>query len=188
MLASLLVCSDRPAELADPLFDHCLVATYADRITRQVAEQFAGRLLSIDRNAGDPLDMASVVDFTPGAYKLAAGVDRLFQFMGQGRPYVTAYVDHRDWAELKAAVGSRLPRYWVITGRGVLTPSGFYPSAVQFTGPAGIGSRVGVSIVYDTGLSAMSCPHERAAQGTSPAVLDGQLAAVDHVVHMWERR
>lgn len=177
-----MVSAYRPDELADAMFEGNLVATYADLITPAVAEQFAGRLFSIDRGQGDPLVRAQVVDFRSGGYTIADGLERLYQFIGEHRPYVTAYVDREKWREVRSRCHGIEPLWWVVSPGGVLNPDGRYPAMVQFAGEFQIGRRVQVSLVYDERLTALGYQAPQASAPLAPAPLDHQSARAARVV------
>ena len=157
-MTSLMFDSDNPEDLANPLFDGCRVATYADLMTPALVAQFAGRLIVIDRGHGDPMNLAHVVDIESGAYSVDSGAARIKEWNSDGRGHVAAYVDRSDWDAVLSACLPVRPYMWIATLDGTLDPDGKWPSAVQFAPATSIGIHVDVSIVYDEGWVPLPAP------------------------------
>lgn len=148
-MTSFMFDSDNPAVLANPLFDGCRVATYADLLTTQILAQFGARLVVIDRGHGDPMNRAHVVDCESGAVSVAEAGDKVRQWNSEGRGHVAVYCDRADWDAVLSACLPVKPYMWIATLDGTLDPDGKWPSAVQFDGETTIGIHVDVSVVYD---------------------------------------
>lgn len=185
-VTSFMFDSDQPQALADPRFAGCRVATYADLMTAQLAAQFAGRLVVIDRGYGDPMGLATVADCEPALLSVAATVDKVHQWTREGRQYITVYHDRALWAELDAALGTIRPWNWVATLDGTMNPEGRYPAAVQIADESKIGMHVDVSVVWQEAWHPMPAAPE-AAQLAALKQLAAQVApGLAQVVHILE--
>jgi hypothetical protein len=150
--------SDNPAVLADAMFAGCRVATYADLITPALVQQFAGRLLVIDRGHGDPLGMAHIVDCESGAVTAAQCVQKIKAWNTAGRGHIAVYANRSTMPAVLAACLPVRPYQWVATLDGTMNPDGHYPSAVQFAGEDKLGKHVDISVVYDENWFPMPAP------------------------------
>lgn len=150
-MPQLMFDSDDPAVLADPMFNDCRVATYADLLTPEIVNRFAGRLAVIDRGKGDPMSRAHIADIEPGALSQEEGAAKCRQWVSEGRRYVTAYVNRSERDAVKALLGSVPVTWWVATLDGNMNVDDQYTAIVQFAGEAVLGKHVDISIVYHTG-------------------------------------
>lgn len=147
-MPSLMVDSDDPVVLGDPMFNENRVATYADLLTPELVNKFAGRLVVIDRGHGDPLNRAHVADIEPGALSIEEGAAKIRQWTSEGRRFVTGYVNRSERSALLSAVAPLKPYLWVATLDGNMNVEDEYEAIVQFAPETSIGKHVDVSIVY----------------------------------------
>lgn len=146
--------SEDPLLLANPWFAGDLVATYADVLTEAVSEQFAGRLLVIDRGLGDPLSAAHVADIGPGAYPLDRGVQLMRQWILEGRRMVTAHVSGVPMWSVAQLLAPLDAYYWVSCAGDASGPKGYQQPDAARIGCWWLSKGVGVSAVYSRMLHA----------------------------------
>lgn len=154
-MTGLLVDSDQPQILLEPMFTGCRVATYADIVTPALLAQLAGRLILIDRGLGDPHNVATVADIETGALSVESGAEKIRQWHAEGRPFPTAYHDRALQAAIDQALAGTPHNNWVATLDGTLLPDGVRRAVVQFAGEAQIGVHADLSIVWDDGWHPM---------------------------------
>lgn len=141
--------SDQPAVLLEPRFANLRIATYADLVTPEIITAAGGRLIVIDRGAGDPHSLATVADIEQGCLSIAEGADRIKQWDAERRPFPTAYHDRSDWEAVNTALEGTTFHHWVTTLDGTLVPSGYYMAAVQFAPSSVLGFHADMSIIWD---------------------------------------
>lgn len=146
--------SEDPLLLANPFFAGDLVATYADVLTPQLCEQFAGRLLVIDRGLGDPLSAAHVADIGPGAYSLERGVELMRGWILAGRRMVTAHVSGVPMWSVAQLLAPLDAYYWVSCAGDATSPAGYQQPDAARIGCWWLSKGVGVSAVYSRMLHA----------------------------------
>lgn len=150
-MARLMFDSDVPSALADSRCAGCLVATYADLMTPAIVQQFAGRLVVIDRGRGDPMNLATVADIELGCLTITQGAAKIRQWESEQRQLPTAYHDRNDWSAVDAELTGVAHSTWISTLDGTLAPDGKFPQAVQFAGERTLGFHADVSVVWDAG-------------------------------------
>lgn len=148
-MPALMVDSDQPAVLLEPLFAGCRVATYADLVTPEIMTAAAGRLVVIDRGTGDPHGMATVADIEPGCFTVPDGIALIREWISQGRPHPTAYHDRAEWGAVSGAGLDLNFAHWVATLDGTLVSDGVRAPVVQFAPAAVLGVHADLSIVWD---------------------------------------
>lgn len=139
--------SDQLAILRALHADGNLVATYADLLTPADVGHFGPRLAVIDRGLGDPLHLATIGDFEPGALTPAhAGT---WWDAHQGRGALTAYADRSDMPTVLRALGPKRPawRWWATLDGTMHAPDGTQ-AMVQFAGAAMTGRHADATIIY----------------------------------------
>jgi len=165
VVPSLLVDSDDPEVLAHERFERCVVATYADVLTSALDVRFAGRLLVMDRGAGDPLGRAHIAYLGPGGMSVGEGVQRLRQWRSEGRRWVTAYVNRSHRGVEADALAAVKPLYWVAPGCGWLGPDNYMAAIARLSARTRLGGFTHLSAVLDPELRLFAAtPWREAAQ------------------------
>ena len=139
--------SDQLAVLRALHADGNLVATYADLITPEIELHFGQALAVIDRGLGDPLRLARIGDFEPGALdpvKAAAWWDE-----HAARGDLTVYADRNDMPTVLRELGPKRPawRWWATLDGTMRAPDGSR-AMVQFANAAMTGRHADATIIY----------------------------------------
>lgn len=144
-----LMCdSDQAADLVECPF----VTAYADKITTPAAcaaleARFPrSKVLYIDRGLGDPLDLATIGDFEPGALTKADARPWVKARLAAGKRFTTAYSD-QDWLPDLITALDGLPYWHWIADPGALTVPGHPAATVQVMFAPPKGPHIDLSVV-----------------------------------------
>lgn len=152
------VLGDLPAGLAPVLM------TYSDLVPTHTAlnelsdKHPHSEIVLIDRNAGDPLGLASVADVEPGCLT-AAQLPGWFERKTKNKiEYLTVYSDRADLPAIDDALrgtGHESHWRWVATLDGTVDITGLKPlhrpAVVQILGAARLGIHADMSLVLEPG-------------------------------------
>lgn len=125
-----------------------LVATYADLVTRGMADVLGKDLLVIDRGQGDRHQLATCGDFERGALRPADAPAWWDEHHGRGD--LTVYANRSSMPGLVRELGPHRPawRWWATLDGTMRIPAN--PGAmVQFAGAAMTGFHADATIVYN---------------------------------------
>jgi hypothetical protein len=168
--------SDQAADLIQTEF----VTTYADKITTRAdhaaleARFPRSRVLYIDRALGDPLDLATIGDFEPGALSKAQARPWVKGRLNAGKKFVTAYSD-QDWLPDLITSLDGLPYWHWIADPGALTVPGHPAAAVQFMFAPPKGPHVDLSAVKNDAY----WPESAGGSWTTPLIASLETASTD---------
>lgn len=139
--------SDQLAALRPLHADGNLIATYADLVTPQVVREFGAALAVIDRGRGDPLHLATIGDFEPGALNPATAA--AWWQTHQGRGDLTVYANRADMPTVLKVLGPARPAWrWWATLDGTMHAPGNPGAMVQFAGASMTGRHADATIIY----------------------------------------
>lgn len=134
------------------------IMTYADlvRDTADLNELRAefkhSELVFVDRNLGDPLDLATIIDVEPGAYSADQIPGWIHRKKAAGKEYLTGYCDRSHLAAVQAIARHQI-WHFIATLDGTMHLSGWQPmrgpALIQILGEQQLGVHADFTVILE---------------------------------------